>query len=107
MQWHNEPADKTCQSWGNYDVNATKFPDVAAFAAALHEDGAGVISNPLKLSFNVHPDTGLDHCDTRYPQFAHAMGVDPATNVTIACDFGACAARAEGAWVSSRPYSGG
>ena len=83
-----EPSDKTCQSWGNYDVNTTKFPDIAAFAAALHEDGAGVIGNPLKLSVTVHPDTGVDHCDTRYPQIARAMGVDPASNVTIACDFG-------------------
>ena len=88
MDWHNEPTDKTCQSWGNWDVNVTKFPDMLGFARMLHADGDGVIGNPLKLSFNIHPQTGVDHCDSRYPAIARAMGVDPATNATIPCDFG-------------------
>lgn len=57
------------------------------FAAGLHEHG-NVTGWPLKMSFNVHPQTGIDHCDSRYAQFAAAVGVDPATNVTIPCDFG-------------------
>jgi alpha-glucosidase (family GH31 glycosyl hydrolase) len=42
----------------------------------------------MKVSVNVHPQTGVDHCDSRYPQFAILNGVDPATNATIPCDFG-------------------
>ena len=76
MDWHDEPSDKTCQSWGNYDVNTKLFPDFSGFVQAVHERGV-VTGNPLKLSLNVHPQTGVDHCDMRYPQFATAMGVDP------------------------------
>jgi hypothetical protein len=69
LQWHAEPKDKGCQSWGNWDVNTAIFPDMAGFAAALHEHGS-VTGYPLKISFNVHPQTGIDHCDTRYATFA-------------------------------------
>ena len=87
MDWHQEPTDKTCQSWGNYDVNTKLFPDMTGFAERMHADGM-VVGNPLKLSFNVHPQTGVDHCDSRYATIAAAMGVNPATNATVACDFG-------------------
>lgn len=60
---------------------------MAGFAAALHEHGS-VTGHPLKISFNVHPQTGVDHCDSRYAVFARMNGVDPATNATIQCDFG-------------------
>jgi alpha-glucosidase (family GH31 glycosyl hydrolase) len=87
QDWHEEPKDKTCESWGNYDVNTDLFPDMVDFAESLHAHGA-VVGNPLKLSFNVHPQTGVDHCDSRYPAFARAVGVDPSLNATIPCDFG-------------------
>jgi alpha-glucosidase (family GH31 glycosyl hydrolase) len=87
MDWHNEPTDKTCESWGNYDINTTKFPDMIGFSQQLHENGI-VLGNPVKISFNVHPQTGVDHCDQRYPVIAERMGVDPATNATIPCNFG-------------------
>jgi len=87
MDWHNEPTDKTCESWGNFDVNTTKFPDMVGFAQRMHEFGE-VVGNPVRLSFNTHPQTGVDHCDSRYAVIAAAMGVDPATNATVACDFG-------------------
>ena len=87
MDWHLEPADKTCESWGNWDVNTGDFPDMPGFARSLHEHG-NVTGSPLKLSFNVHPQTGVDHCDSRYAEFAVRNGVDPASNKTIACDFG-------------------
>ena len=87
MDWHDEPKDPGCQSWGNYDVNTAFFPDFDGFAQQLHEHG-NVTGTPLKFSVNVHPQSGVDHCDTRYTQFAEAMGVDPSTNATIKCDFG-------------------
>ena len=87
MDWHDEPKEPGCQTWGNYDVNTNLFPDFRGFAEQLHEHG-NVTGNPLKLSVNVHPQTGVDHCDKRYKQFAEAMGVEPASNATISCDFG-------------------
>jgi len=87
MDWHNEPTDKTCQSWGNYDVNETKFPDMVDFAQKIHENGV-IIGNSMKISFNVHPQTGVDHCDQRYALIAEQMGIDPTTNTTVSCNFG-------------------
>jgi alpha-glucosidase (family GH31 glycosyl hydrolase) len=87
MDWHAEPADPTCSRYGNWDVNRTNFPDMAAFAADIHAHGS-VTGWPLKLALNVHPETGVDHCDSRYADFARALGVDPATNATIKCDMG-------------------
>lgn len=60
---------------------------MGTFAAGLHEHG-NVTGNPLKLSVNIHPQTGVDHCDSRYAQFAAAVGADASKNVTIPCDFG-------------------
>jgi alpha-glucosidase (family GH31 glycosyl hydrolase) len=87
MDWHNEPTDPTCSRYGNWDVNQTSFPDLTAFAADIHAHGS-VTGWPLKLALNVHPETGVDHCDSRYAAFALALGVDPATNETIKCDMG-------------------
>ena len=47
-----------------------------------------MLGSPLRISFNVHPQTGVDHCDSRYATIATAMGIDPSTNQTVACDFG-------------------
>jgi hypothetical protein len=60
---------------------------MVGFAQSLHAHGS-VVGNPLKISFNVHPQTGVDHCDSRYAAFARAVGIDPSTNLTIPCDFG-------------------
>ena len=87
MDWHREPQDTTCSRYGNWDVNTTLFPDIAAFAADVHAHGS-VTGWPLKLSLNIHTETGIDHCDSRYPAFARATGVDPGTNATVLCDMG-------------------
>lgn len=87
MDWHNEPNSPGCATWGNYDPSPFSFPDLPGFAAGVHEHGS-VIGSPLKISLNLHPDAGVDHCDTRYPAIASAMGIDPASNATVQCDFG-------------------
>eukprot|EP01079_Euglenida_sp_SAG-EU17-18_P008234 gene8234-1470_t len=87
MDWHDEPKQPGCQSWGNYDVNLALFPDLDNFASSLHAHG-NVTGSPLKLSFNVHPQTGVDHCDKRYKQFAITVGTNASTNQTVPCDFG-------------------
>ena len=68
-------------------MNTTLFPDFPGFLQSLHEHG-GIVGSPMKVSVNIHPQTGLDHCDSRYAQFAALLGVDPATNATVPCDFG-------------------
>ena len=68
-------------------MNTAIFPDFSGFLQGIHEHG-NVTGSPMKVSVNVHPQTGVDHCDSRYPQFAALNGVDPATNATVPCDFG-------------------
>ena len=85
--WHKQPP-APCSSWGNMDVNTADFPSLSTFEQAFHADGAGVIGHPLMLSFNLHPDAGIDHCDSRYAEFATAIGVNASSNVSIACDLG-------------------
>ena len=56
MDWHEEPTDPTCSSWGGFDFNTALFPDPAEFIAWLN--GTNVVGHPLTLSLNLHPQTG-------------------------------------------------
>jgi hypothetical protein len=67
QDWHTLPSDPSCSSWGQYDVNTTLFPDMTRFGREVHANGS-VIGNPLKLSFNLHGQSGVDHCAERYPE---------------------------------------
>jgi hypothetical protein len=51
-------------------------------AVQLHDDGFAV-GHPLKLLLNLHPQTGVDHCQALYPEMAVANGFDPASNVRV------------------------
>ena len=82
MDWHIEPTESDCTAWGGFTFNTALFPDPAAFISQLHKDGVA-LGHPLKLLLNVHPGPGVDHCQTNYPEFAAAMGVDPATKVRL------------------------
>ena len=85
--WHEKPIDKTCSTWGNYDVNVTDWPGFSDFVTSLHAHG-NLTGEPLRLSLNLHPDSGVDHCNARYTEFARAMGADASHNATIPCDLG-------------------
>eukprot|EP01079_Euglenida_sp_SAG-EU17-18_P007765 gene7765-1391_t len=56
------PAKASKPSDTHYDVNLALFPDLDHFASSLHAHG-NVTGSPLKLPFNVHPQTGVGHCD--------------------------------------------
>jgi alpha-glucosidase (family GH31 glycosyl hydrolase) len=84
MDWHKEPLSLDCKSWGNYDWDLSLFPDPAAFVSSLHS-GNNPLNRSLFLSLNLHPDTGVDNCNDRYPAIAKAMGV-PWPKV-VACNF--------------------
>lgn len=65
----------------------TVGPPHPALCPGIHENGV-VVGNPLKLALNVHPQTGIDHCDSRYAAFAARLLWDTSHNATIPCDFG-------------------
>ena len=70
MDWH------TPHSWTGYTWNRELFPDPAAFLQWAHSKG-------LRVTLNLHPAEGVQAFEDAYPQFAEAMGVDPAGGATI------------------------
>jgi alpha-glucosidase len=48
---------------------------------------ANIAGHPVKLSLNLHPQTGVDHCQTLYPEVAEALGTDPKTLATVPCNY--------------------
>jgi alpha-glucosidase (family GH31 glycosyl hydrolase) len=80
MDWHLvdvEPRYGT--GWTGYTWNRDLFPDPPAFLAELHDRG-------LAVTLNVHPADGVRAFEEAYPQVATAMGIDPATEQTVAFD---------------------
>lgn len=86
MDWHIEPKEKGCQSWGGYTWNTDLWPKHDEFIESLHS-GKNPVGWPLKLLLNVHPQTGVDHCQTAYAKMADAMGVSPASGNPIPCAY--------------------
>jgi alpha-glucosidase (family GH31 glycosyl hydrolase) len=86
MDWHQEPSNKNCHSWGNYDWNTKYFPDPVGFCNSIHSSN-NVLGRPLRMSLNLHPDTGVDSCDSRYPEIARRMGLPPNGTQIIPCNF--------------------
>ena len=46
------------------------------------------VGNPLRVLLNLHPQTGVDHCQSMYPAIAKAMGVNPVTQAPVECNWG-------------------
>jgi hypothetical protein len=40
------------------------------------------------LCSQVHPETGIDHCEDRYAAVGQRLGFDTSLNATIPCDMG-------------------
>jgi alpha-glucosidase (family GH31 glycosyl hydrolase) len=55
------------------------FPDPKDFLTELHKEG-------LKVTLNLHPASGVQPWEDAYPQFAHNMGIDPATQKYVPFD---------------------
>jgi alpha-glucosidase (family GH31 glycosyl hydrolase) len=87
MDWHIEPREKGCDLWGGFTWNTQLFPDPIKFLKWI-KSANNTIGHPLQVSLNVHPQTGVDHCQEYYAEFAKAMGKDPSTNETIRSDMG-------------------
>ncbi len=64
MDWHTE-------GWTGFTWNRSLFPEPAAFLNWVHQQR-------LKTTLNLHPASGIQSTEERYPEFARAMGFDPA-----------------------------
>jgi alpha-glucosidase len=87
MDWHptfwNEPgvldASGHSKGWTGYSWNRLLFPEPERFLAKLHAAG-------LKISLNLHPASGVQPWEDRYPEMARAMGIDPSTQQFVPFD---------------------
>lgn len=70
MDWH------TPEGWTGYTWNRKLFPDPPAFLEWVHQRG-------LRVTLNLHPADGVQPHEEVYPQFAQAIGVDPASKMGI------------------------
>jgi alpha-glucosidase (family GH31 glycosyl hydrolase) len=70
---------KQSLGWTGYTWNKLLFPDPDQFLASLHANG-------LKTSLNLHPASGIQPWEERYPEMAKAMGIDPATKQYVPFD---------------------
>lgn len=78
MDWHWVDIDpKWGTGWTGYSWNTDLFPDPKAFLQGLHDRG-------MKVILNEHPADGIRAFETSYPALANAMGIDPATEQTVA-----------------------
>jgi hypothetical protein len=69
MDWHLD-------GWTGYTWNRDLIPDPEALLDWIHAKG-------LKTALNLHPADGVGAHEAMYPQFARAMGIDPATKERI------------------------
>jgi alpha-glucosidase (family GH31 glycosyl hydrolase) len=65
--------------WTGYTWNKSLFPDPQKFLDEMHADG-------LKLTLNMHPASGVQPWEERYPEMAQKMGIDPATKKYVPFD---------------------
>lgn len=87
MDWHptflsdHEQPDASGHNkgWTGYSWNRLLFPEPESFLAKLHAAG-------LRTSLNLHPASGIQPWEDRYPEMARAMGVDPASQQYIPFD---------------------
>lgn len=79
--WWDNALDQSGHSvgWTGYSWNKLLFPDPEQFLKRIHEDG-------LKTTLNLHPASGVQPWEDRYPEMARAMGIDPATKKYVAFD---------------------
>jgi len=72
MGWH-------LKGWTGYTFNPDFFPDPPHFMKWVHRQG-------VKITLNLHPADGVKPHEKAYPEFARAMGIDPATKQPIPFD---------------------
>jgi len=80
-RWWDEKTDASDHGlgWTGYSWNKALFPDPEAFLGYVHQQG-------LKATLNMHPASGVQPWEDRYPEMARAMGIDPATKQYVPFD---------------------
>jgi alpha-glucosidase (family GH31 glycosyl hydrolase) len=81
LRWSKQVKDQAGQQlgWTGYTWDRNYFPDPAGFLKWCEERG-------LKTPLNLHPASGVQPHEEKYPEMARAMGVDPATKKYIPFD---------------------
>ena len=87
MGWHptngfrRDVKDQAGQrkDWTGYTWNKLLFPKPEEFLDHIHAQG-------LKTTLNLHPLSGVQPWEERYPEMARAMGIDPATQKYVPFD---------------------
>lgn len=81
VKWWENKLDQAGQrlGWSGYTWSKMYFPDPEGFLAWTDKRG-------LKTPLNVHPASGVQPHEERYPEMARAMGIDPATQKYVPFD---------------------
>ncbi len=78
--WENKKDDSGhTLGWTGYTWNKIYFPDPPKFLGWAHNQG-------LKVTLNMHPASGVQPFEEKYPEMARAMGIDPATKKYVPFD---------------------
>lgn len=80
MDWHLTDVDpRFGAGWTGYTWNRDLFPEPEAFLGELRSRG-------LRTTLNVHPADGVQPFEDAYPAMAEAMGIDPASELSVHFD---------------------
>lgn len=81
LRWWQKRLDQAGQrlGWSGYTWDRNLFPDPEGFLQWCHRRG-------LKTTLNLHPASGVQPHEERYPEMARAMGIDPATQKYVPFD---------------------
>lgn len=81
LRWSENRRDQAGQhlGWSGYTWDKTLFPDPEGFLAWCEKHG-------LKTPLNLHPASGVQPHEERYPEMARAMGIDPASRKYVPFD---------------------
>ncbi len=81
LRWWQKRRDQAGQrlGWSGYTWDKILFPDPEGFLQWCHSRG-------LKTTLNLHPASGVQPHEERYPEMARAMGIDPATQKYVPFD---------------------
>lgn len=81
VKWWENKLDQAGQrlGWSGYTWSKMYFPDPEGFLKWTDRRG-------LQTPLNVHPASGVQPHEERYPEMARAMGIDPATKKHVPFD---------------------
>jgi len=81
LRWGKTKRDQAGQplGWSGYSWDKTLFPEPEEFLSWCQKKG-------LKTTLNLHPASGVQPHEEKYPEMARAMGIDPATKKYVPFD---------------------